>query len=228
MDYYTVTRLYHKAMQQWWSIAEDRDEYQVEITELGLESLFSQLFSSFPSTVIILLSSNGKVSICKSMEETPPRLFRTCRYMKIDNQTSSSSMSSIMNVFYQLMSIDTSEPLCIMDYIALLKYIMLLISEHMNIDFSMCSCFVTFRRSLFQGPDFLPDKEAWKRQIRDPLLTLFFDSDTEKALVRHQEISLGKLHECYVLIEKLTQTIELHEERMDLYFDALNKFKPIE
>jgi hypothetical protein len=228
MDYYTITRLYHKAVQQWWSLAEDRDEYQIELNELGLESLFTHLFSSFPPTVIILLSSNGKVSICKSMEETPPRLFRTCRYMKIDNQTSSASISSIMNVFYQLMSIDSSEPLCIMDYIALLKYIMLLISEHMNIDFSLCSCFSTFRRGLFQGPDFLPDREMWKRRIRDPLLSHFFDSDLEKALIGYQEVNLTRLNECYTLIEKVNQMIELQEERLDLYFEALNKFKPPE
>lgn len=222
MDHYTIIRLYHQALQRWWTKTIEKDNYT--IAYIDLESIFIHIFKSFPTTKILLLSSNGKCTTVSTMEETPPSLFRKYRYMKIDNKTSLSSIKNVIPVFYQLLSIDINETLSVLDILALIKWIQLLMSETM-IDFTSCDFFVFIRKQFYHGPDFLPEleKESWKKEIRDPILTCFYEKDIELICLKKNEMHLVQLQECYQLLEKINKTLTLHEERMDMFFEWICK-----
>lgn len=98
-------------------------EYQdvnVNTNEIMLDDLFMVIFKSVPVHHVILLSLEGKMTHVPSMNDPTPDSFRTRHFMKIDNRTYMSSITNVIRVLYQLLSIDM-ENMTILDLIGLVQ-----------------------------------------------------------------------------------------------------------
>jgi hypothetical protein len=143
--------------------------------------------------------------------------------MKIDNRTSISSISNVVHVLYQLLSIDP-EDTSWLDAIGIVSFISMLLSENGGIEFIGSECIHAIKRQLFNGPDSLAEEEReyWKKEIRDPILHSFYENSTSTQL-QHHELVLQRMNETYTVVQRILQIIDLHSERMDNIEEILLK-----
>ena len=227
MDVYTATRLYKKVLVNWWEEAdeEQKDTVRVRVHDIPIESLFILLFRMHPTTKILLIASDGCIQTIQQMDEPTPSSFRMKRFMKIDNKTSISSVKNVINVLYQLLSItvDSQGEISILDWIGLVQFFLLLYTEQF-INVSTCDLFIYFQRSLFicEGVKGI-DEPKWK-ELRNRVLSNFYESTTQvkDELPRSEsmyfimyETLLEKMRAVYPMIQKLSDTIDLQNERIE-------------
>ena len=192
-------------------------EYQdvnVIASDIVMDDLFMVIFKSVPIHHIILLAMDGKMTHVSSMNDPTPDSFRTRRFMKIDNRTST---SSVVRVLYQLLSIDMDD-MTVLDLIGLVQFLMSFVSENTHVNVDGCVIFSYIRKCVFNGPSFLPD--TWKKDIRDPILSDYYESVDHTDHVH--ESMLQRLDVCHRLIKTLCDTLTLHDERIDRIESLLN------
>ena len=214
MDVYTMLRLYHRMLRLCWKEYQD---VNVNTNEIMLDDLFMVIFKSVPVHHVILLSLDGKMTHVPSMNDPTPESFQTRRFMKIDNRTYMSSVTNVIRVLYQLLSIDM-ENMTILDLIGLVQFLMSFVSENTHLTVDGCVVFSYIRKCVFNGPSFLPD--TWKKEIRDPILSDYYDSVDHTD--RIHESMLQRLDACHRLIKTLCDTLTLQDERIDRIESVLN------
>jgi hypothetical protein len=207
MDVYTSLRLYHRILKQWWKEDEQRCEIMIPLQTIPIESVLLALFKTFPTNKILLLSSDGKIHVLNHIDEPIPKTFKARRSMKIDNKTSVASIKNVMNVLYQLLSIDIEDQkISLMDWIGLVQFIISLMNEQ---HIPHCELFTYFQQAIFKGSDEF-DPTRWKK-IRDEILACFFDTNELEV----KESMLQRLNSLYPLIEKLSKMIDFQNERIE-------------
>jgi hypothetical protein len=212
MEAYLMTRLYHHAVTRWYSVHRDRDD-KVPIHEFStaLASVFVSIFKHYSIQSILLVASDGKITSVNTMTDPAPLLFKTRRYMKIDNKSSISSISNVIAFLYQLLSIDIEErSISLLDLSGLLQFTIHLLMEN--------ECDTTewtrvIKRHVFGVPPFaLNDEVEWK-EMRDRMLNQLVDpSETER--LNHHDLLLEKVNACHRMIQTLLNTISLQDERI--------------
>jgi len=149
------------------------------------------------------------------MDHPPPPHYSSKRYMKIDNRTSMSSIKNVIQVLYQLLSID-SEDVGWIDIIGLVQFMLLVLeSVDISIQFEVEQ---SIKRQLFQGPDSLQweEKEEWK-EIRKGILDKFYNEPviekgiSEKVWLEEKESLQNQLRSCYEMIRKLMDVMNQYE-----------------
>jgi len=149
------------------------------------------------------------------MDHPPPPHYASKRYMKIDNRTSISSIKNVIQVLYQLLSID-SEDVGWIDIIGLVQF-MLLVLESFDINVQV-DVEQSIKRQLFQGPDSLQwdEKEEWK-VIKKSVLDKFYESRhegiSETVWLEEKESLHQQLRSCYDMIKRLMEVMDQYEHR---------------
>ncbi len=217
MDAYSICRLYHHALLSWWEESESHD-YSIPVSDIPLASVLIPLFKHHHPSRIILLASDGKIATLSRMEEASPPDFRIRRYMKVDNKSSISSIKNVVDVLYQLLSIDVDDQtrsISILDFIGLLKFILLLQTENVYIDFSLMEMTSYLRKQLYETPDFLKSENIdWSKMYRDRVIDEFYHTDRGRDELTSREKTLNSIHACHRMIERLCATIALQDERI--------------
>ena len=223
MDSYTITKLYHGALLKWWKNIKEEPPV-CRIKDIPIESLFMTIFKFYPISKVILLASDGRICCVSSMKDEAPSSFRIRRYMKIDNRTSISSITNVVHVLYQLLSIDP-EDTSWLDAIGIVSFISMLLSENGGIEFIGSECIHAMKRQLFNGPDSFveEEREYWKKEIRDPILHSFYEDSASTQLQQH-ELVLQRMNDTYTMVQRILQIIDLHSERMDNIEETLTAF----
>lgn len=222
MDAYTVTRLYHTALLQWFESTHFQSELDLcpfsDLTS-PLSSLFIPVFKNHPFQNILLLASDGRVCSVKSMEEPAPDTFRIRRYMKIDNRSSISSISSVITFLYQLLSIDSeSKHISVLDLIGLLKFVQNFILEN---EAESVEWMRFVRHHLFGAPPFLRDRTSLWKPLRDKVISDMMERDASSESILHYEQTLSKFNTCYKMIEQLQGQITFQQERISFLEQVL-------
>ena len=206
MDSYALSRLYHQCLTKWW-LENDSDDIMISMDDIQLEPIFHLLFKKFPVHKYILIAVDGKIT-CSDQDEIIPS-FRSRKYMKVYNKTSTSSMNHIMKTFFELLSIDLSESvLNVLDFMGLLQFMISFQLEN-QIDLSDTHFISYVRISFSQGPFFVKE-EIWRKKYRDPLLQSFFcekeenkDPHIEEQKIEEQKIKEQKIEEQKIKEQKI-------------------------
>ena len=215
MDSYSVCRLYHQALTLWWEDTDNKD-YMIPIKDVNLSSILIQLCKQYPPNVILLLATDGRITTISKLEDAPPPDFRVRRHMKIDNRSSVASIKNVINVLYQLLSMTIEDNhISLLDFIGLLKFLILVQTENSSIDYSSTEIIMYIRKQFYDTPDFLKSTTInWKKLYRDPLLDQFYQTYQERNYLTSHANMLDKIQSCHRMIEKLCATISLQEERI--------------
>ena len=215
MEAYLMTRLYHQAVTRWYTEYRDRDD-TVPIQEFStaLSSVFISIFKHYSLQSILLVASDGTISSVKTMNEPAPLLFKTKRYMKIDNKSSIASIANVISFLYQLLSIEIEHhSISLLDLSGLLQFTLHLLTEN--------ECDTTewnrvIKRHLFGIPPFALHYETEWKEMRDRMLNQVVDHKdlSEIERLNHHDIVLDKVNACHRMIQTLLNTISLQDERI--------------
>jgi len=215
MEAYLMTRLYHHAVTRWYSDYRERDD-KVPIQEFStaLSSLFISIFKHYSLQSILLVASDGKISSVKTMTDPTPLLFKTRRYMKIDNTSSIASISNVISFLYQLLSIDIEQhSISLLDLSGLLQFTIHLLMEN---ECDTTEWMRVIKRHVFGIPPFALNYESEWKEMRDRMLNQLVDHKdlSEIERLNHHEILLEKVNACHRMIQTLLHTISLQDERI--------------
>ena len=216
MDSYTLSRLFHKMIRKSWT--EDK-EIKVNASEWMLDDFFSTLFRLVPHK-IILLATDGHLTTVNLLSDPTPPSFLKKRFMKIDNRNLHTNPKTTIKVLYQLLSIDM-EDTSLLDLMGLVKFLISFCTENAY-DMSACLIFKWIRTCVFHGPSFV-DAVTWKKNIRDPILSHHYDSIEQIDTVH--ESMLKRIESYHTILQTVSNTVSLFEERMDLYKDRMDHFQ---
>lgn len=212
MEAYLMTRLYHQAVTRWYTEYRDRDD-TVPIQEFSsaLSSVFISIFKHYSLQSILLVASDGKITSVKYMTDPAPLLFKTRRYMKIDNKSSIASIANVIAFLYQLLSIEIEQhSISLLDLSGLLQFTLHLLMEN--------ECDTTewvriIKRHLFGIPPFAVHYETEWKEMRDRMLNQMVNpSEIER--LNHHDLLLEKVNSCHRMIQTLLNTISLQDERI--------------
>jgi len=230
MDAYTVCRLYHQALSEWWTDHELASEQMVPLSECPLESIFETLFQTYSMSTTMLVASDGKVACLSLASDVPPASFKSKRYMKIETKTARASMKNIIRVFYQLMSIDADQDsFTMMDMMGLLQFVLQLVLEQSEVSWNQTACIGLFRKRFVNGPVFL-DETTWKKKYREPILKRFFEEDprthaVHRDVYQFHETNIEQITGCHQLIQTLHLTMDEFGKRMDQFDERLTRME---
>lgn len=213
MDAYSVCRFYHSALLTWWNETTERPDIMIPVNDIPIASLLIPLFKSYPPSHVLLLSIDGKIGSIARLDDPAPISFRTRRYMKVENKSSITSIKNVIQVLYQLLSIDiVDQELSLMDFMGLLQFIINVQTENVTVDVSSVELFIWIRKQFYEGPDCFKRIEIdWKKEYRDPIVGMFYD---QRKLLSTYETNLHKLTSCHRMIQMLSDTISLQDERI--------------
>lgn len=215
MEAYLCTRLYHQAITKWYTTYRERDD-RIRITDFStsLAALFVSIFKTYSHQVILLVASDGRITSINTMTDPAPVSFRTRRYMKIDNKSAISSIHHVIAFLYQLLSIEIEQDtISLLDASGLVQFTMNVMMEN-ECDSTEWTRFI--QKQLFRIPPFVSDREQEWKTLRDMLLNQVADHKdlSEIERIQHHETLLEKVNACHRMIQTLTQTITLQEERI--------------
>ena len=230
METYLLSKLYHTTLLQWYKSehSSDTDLFSIQDLFTPLSSLFIQVFKQYPSHHILLLSSDGKVSTINTVTDPTPELFRSRRFMKIDNKTSISSIHNVITYLYQLLSITVENKMIdVLDMIGLVQFVIYFIMEN---DVDATEWNKITKKYFFSTPPFLIQRSSLWKEVRDPILKKYTEpikeedidinlknvSQYEAQLLLTQETLLTKLGACHSMISKLCATIEFQDDRITI------------
>lgn len=215
MDSYSVCRFYHSALLTWWNDTKEhtRPDIIIPVNDIPIASLLIPLFKSYPPSHVLLLSIDGRIGSITRLDDPAPPSFRTRRYMKVENKSSITSIKNVIQVLYQLLSIDIEEQkLSLIDFLGLLQFIINVQTENVTVDVSSVELFTWIRKQFYEGPDCFKHIELdWRKEYRDPIISIFYD---QRKLISTYESNLERLNSCYRMIGRLSETISLQDERI--------------
>ena len=216
MESYLVSSLFHRSLSKWYSCSDyqDTDTFPVSDFFTPLSLLLTQVFKQHSFQHVLLIATDGRVCSVKSMDDPSPESFKIRRYMKIDNRSSLSNLSHVISFLYQLLSIDMEEnSISILDTMGLLTFVSNFIQEN-DLDASEWNKLI--RRCLWGVPGFVKDRVKGWKEIRDTILDQFLNKETmkEQEALQFHETMLEHLASCQRMIQRLSDTIGMQDERI--------------
>jgi hypothetical protein len=189
MDHYTITRLYHVALQHY-----ERRDYKVDATPFMsvISIMLSEAFKKIDSNKCILLSDKGLLCIVDSMNSPLPPLLQNKRVMKSNSRSAIKDIIKTLLVLLGHLQI-VNDCISIKQAIILLQFILSfqlendeLVSSH-----SFSEFFKYTRKQFLNTPSFLTtpeDVEEWK-QIRTELVSSFYQKDISIQRLQEQIVT---------------------------------------
>jgi len=215
MEAYVLTHLYHRTLSLWYETPSHRNEtLPLSDFSTALTSLLLHLCSQFPLHHVLLLSSDGRIHCAKTMDEPAPQTFRVRRYIKINNNVSTSSIGHILSYIYQLLSIESDGvTISLLDTIGITQFVLHVLTEH---DINTSEWVTLVRKQLFGIPPFARSYETeWKEHRNHMLQSMIRPTRVlEVEQLTNQEELLQRLGSCYRMIDTLNKTIQLQDERI--------------